>query len=512
MPSEDQPGQPSRSRDHLILGLAVVAAASLEPFLRFANANRHEPFDTRQLAVYALLTLAAGVAVYLVGVFIAKARPGQLAIAIAVGILLFFRFQLVRDRVGGAPELVQLALWLALAAASCIAAYFLARREVVRRFVSLFVIILALLPGLQYLLVETGGDEPVEALPPLDLAEVADLSLVASRPNIYFFILDEYARGDYLDSIYGFDNSEFLAELEERGFQVGADSYSAYETTIFSIPAVLQMDYPITEDTDLSNGMGVYTSAPLDDGALVRGLGELGYSYAYSETGAFHWARCEASGADLCIPPRTGGRTFDEMQVRILLETPLRLFGIAEAAVKDPRYAVSELSADSGIDEPFFLFAHVLSPHPPHVWPEGCEDQAHPGVDRAVEPYLKELRCVNGFMIEAIDEILAVDPDAVIVVQGDHGSKVDGAEISDEDLVAQRYAILDAMRLPEGCSRPGGVEVNVNTFRVVLACLAGEPPSLLEARAYTDPLGPGGLAPVEGATWVDADDAVGPGG
>ena len=42
-------------------------------------------------------------------------------------------------------------------------------------------------------------------------------SEVAEKPDIYYLIFDRYARADQLASVYGYDNSAFLAALRQRG-------------------------------------------------------------------------------------------------------------------------------------------------------------------------------------------------------------------------------------------------------------------------------------------------------
>ena len=56
-------------------------------------------------------------------------------------------------------------------------------------------------------------------------------------PDIYFIILDAYAREDILREIYNFDNSEFLDFMEDSGFYVAAKSISNYGQTGLSLGA-----------------------------------------------------------------------------------------------------------------------------------------------------------------------------------------------------------------------------------------------------------------------------------
>jgi hypothetical protein len=88
-----------------------------------------------------------------------------------------------------------------------------------------------------------------------------------------------------------------------------------------------------------------------------------------------------------------------------------------------------------------------------------------------------------------MDQILAVDPEAIVIVQSDHGSELltnwylELDEWSDEAL-AERYSVLNAVRLPEGCDTLEPDEPLVNTYRIVFACLEDTEPARLDTRAF----------------------------
>ncbi len=62
-------------------------------------------------------------------------------------------------------------------------------------------------------------------------------------PDIYFIVLDGYARADVLAEHYAFDNGPFVRGLEQRGFQVADASRSNYNWTFLSLASTLNMDY-----------------------------------------------------------------------------------------------------------------------------------------------------------------------------------------------------------------------------------------------------------------------------
>ncbi len=61
------------------------------------------------------------------------------------------------------------------------------------------------------------------------------------HPDIYYIILDGYTRADILQELYNYDNSDFLNELEKRGFYIAHSSRANYTDTVYSIASSLNM-------------------------------------------------------------------------------------------------------------------------------------------------------------------------------------------------------------------------------------------------------------------------------
>ena len=75
-----------------------------------------------------------------------------------------------------------------------------------------------------------------------DKAISSDVLLSSSDlvyPDIYYIILDSYAREDVLLDVYGHDNSEFLNQLREMGFYIADCSQSNYSKTTHSLSSTL---------------------------------------------------------------------------------------------------------------------------------------------------------------------------------------------------------------------------------------------------------------------------------
>ena len=73
---------------------------------------------------------------------------------------------------------------------------------------------------------------------------LASESIAETKPDIFYIILDGYARGDTLEAIYNVDNDPFLDSLRNKGFYIADHSLSNYSTTLKSLTASLNMLFP----------------------------------------------------------------------------------------------------------------------------------------------------------------------------------------------------------------------------------------------------------------------------
>jgi hypothetical protein len=148
-------------------------------------------------------------------------------------------------------------------------------------------------------------------------------------------------------------------------------------------------------------------------------------------------------------------------------------------------------------DQPNFVFAHVMAPHPPFFLDPTCEtiysrnrsgvlfSRRTDDVDNRRQAYLEQATCLNDFMIDLSDKL---DPSAVVVFVADHGTDQrnqlarDPSSWSHEDLV-ERFNIFLAVRGEPGCS-VGDRVVTPNIFRRLLSCMSVETLEDLDPRVF----------------------------
>ena len=484
------------------------------PFVSFLGHNQEDaPLYWNTVALSGLIFVALLAAAAAVGrLLFRRAEFARIANPLAVGAVCFFNYLALAgplSELGISLGTVKLAIWGVLTLAVMTAAWRLSRHAQTSLVLCVVAAVMVAVPAVQLVLFALGTRSDAGAT---SAASVERIESDAAQPNVYWIVLDAYARADVLEAYLGHRNDRLLEALRTRGFFVADRAFSNYASTSLSLSTTATMDYylPVGEKLHAS----LWTARlqgfnPVVDRFLARG-----YAYVHAEPGGNNLkTRCGGREA-LCITAKARGAvSINEAEVALLQLTPLypvvrRLLpdflsfdftSLADVAAKlEPRRGT-----------PLFVFAHVLSPHPPPRYNPDCSpigrvewDLAGDDNERFIEAYLTDLRCLNPDLMRFVDTVLAKDPtDPIIIVQGDHGFRgppipatPEAAAVLDPRLL--RHAILHAMRLPARCAKTlDHAFSSVNTFRVVFACLGDVGLEPLPDRLFAH--GPGGVTPLE---------------
>jgi hypothetical protein len=334
--------------------------------------------------------------------------------------------------------------------------------------------------------------------------EVKTIAADHERPDIYYIILDGYARTDVMRELFGFDNRPFLERLRKRGFYVADQSTANYCQTPLSLSSSMNGVYlndripPTARDkSQLSRWIG--------DGTVVRTLRGLGYRFVTFATG---FEETEQPHADVYLSPSPYISAFHRM---IINRTPL-VWAVPGEQHRDEfdfmrertLFLLDQVPRLAREEQPTFTFAHILSPHPPFVFGENGEDVSPHGRlcqltdgDHYREIYGDRHTYATGYRNQAafitarvesmIDRILANSRrPPVIILQSDHGSGLNLSTNSVEQTdLHERMSILNAYYLP-GAEKPALYPSisPVNSFRVVFNAYFKAGLELLPDRSY----------------------------
>ncbi|HOJ32045.1 MAG TPA: hypothetical protein PKY35_13865 [Candidatus Hydrogenedentes bacterium] len=260
-------------------------------------------------------------------------------------------------------------------------------------------------------------------------------------PDIYFIVLDAYARADMLEQYYGINNEPFLNALRERGFFIANQSHTIYTDTILSLPACLNMDYieNIFQDNQIKRNeiealcqVGKVHHLLKEQGYLLAGFDS---EFRFSQPGEV-FDRVMRFQKPWWVPT--------EFENLLLDFTPLlrvlRYAGVDFSHEMWRRHILYMLEhlhvpASESPERPVFVQAHIVAPHAPFVFrsdgtarePSGTftlNPSADPGqsLELYVRLYAEQVLGLNSHVLPAIDRILALpNRRAIIALVSDHG-------------------------------------------------------------------------------------------
>lgn len=319
----------------------------------------------------------------------------------------------------------------------------------------------------------------------VDVATLGDkVSVLGYNPDIYYIIVDGYARADVLREYYGFDNSEFLDGLEKRGFSVNDSSRTNYYWTFLSLASSLNFDYlqdiasPVFENPVLMAGRNGYEPIGrlAQDNRAARFLRARGYKFVHVRSSAHPTITNPYADEEVSCD----SSLFEEEFFRTLTEISW-LKAIGGMATTDLAachlerlQAVGDQAKEPG---PKFVFAHFLPPHHPYLFDRHGNVLKHVTLSNQFDfqarlwedkqGYLEQVQYTNRSVTELIDRILAEsEKPPIIIVQSDHGPNLVGG-LSGAEARALRFANFGAYLLPGAKDLMPRDTAPVNQFRYI---------------------------------------------
>lgn len=340
------------------------------------------------------------------------------------------------------------------------------------------------------------------------------------KPDVYYIIVDAYARADVLEEYYDYDNRPFLNDLRDRGFFVADRARANYNQTLMTLTANLNLAYLDWAFDDPEESKQLFArltrtrptiAFALANNQVMAFLKQFGYTTVAFSTGV---SQTEFRHADIFFETADA---FNEFESVLFGGTPLphlieRLTGAQPEIVLYRNRVLHTFRELRGLDDrysPKFVFAHFISPHPPFVfrrdgslntsktntWNTGYKGVFAIGhtVSREEyqEGYRDQVHYLNIELLKTIDSIRDTNPDAIIVLQSDHGpgSMTDWNDPANTN-VHERLAILTAYYFPDGdYDALNNGMTPVNTFRIIFNKYFGTDMPILENKSYMATLG-----------------------
>lgn len=486
----------------------------LFPLIYLWNSNKNQIYP-RDTGLAFLLTAAFIIIVWLIFLLIYR-QPVRASLGSSIVYILFFSFGHVFNLIAQSPQLLAafgfmklLALYILLGAA---AFYALHRVRMVPaatvQALNLITVILMAFNLFQISQSEAAKNQksaPMNAAQP-SASEGSVTKGQSTRPDIYYIILDAYSRQDVLKKITGFDNSEFINALRDRGFYVADCANSNYNGTLISMSSSLNYAYH-DKNADLENEPELFNE--LKNNRIRYDLQKFGYKFVTTK-GYSSFNDIQQSDIylnyleDAGMQDTLAQSRFTQMYLETTLLRPAyelykldpakygRLAGWlmlsdnendqnweARFWYNQTKYVFSSLEKFPEKDGPFFVYAHINAPHGPIVFDRNGNFRFTPNADDKASLYVDTVIYLNSRVLELVDTLIKkseVPP--IIIIQGDHGAHKLSSGVD-------RNKILNAYYFPQEMKdKLYSTITPVNTFRLILRDLFHQNIDLLPDTVY----------------------------
>ena len=325
-----------------------------------------------------------------------------------------------------------------------------------------------------------------DAMAAYETAEILDKIPLQNKPDIYFILADGYGSIAYLNQ-NGIDISGFKNFLDSSGFRSYDEVFSNYQTTTASMSAMLNMEhhyYASTRKFSEIGKVGRYVIGGNNN--LVRYLKANNYQIEYIHQGSY--LLLHGCGADHCYPdlPFAGAKTV----IRHAIPGFLR-FGMFwdKRSLDDVQQDVIRLlQAEKTSGDARFQYIHLYRPsHTPNIQMGSCDQVEQ------LKLYSERVAAINTYLQALVTDIISRDPEAVVVIAGDHGPFIFRQCSRNTDLnqladYRDRAGVMTAIRWPKEYDGKydNQISTSINLFKYILASLAENSDEFISTLAADD--------------------------
>lgn len=488
-----------------IISIFSLFLVCLWPFINILNQNKQVVFNLSPVFLYVTLLFAIGLFLSMLGRIVFRTGFSRLVLTGSVGLVFLFSYsQLigVLTKQGLIPLVIFgipmhfTAMWTIVVVFICFLVWRKSHIFAVQYVFLVFFSIMTIIPLIEVLYYfNQNQNQNHEAL---NLTRK-----FKKHNNVYFLLMDAYARSDTLKEVTGFDNAPFLQALSKKGFYVARDSFSNYHFTLASLSSTFSMAYHKlpTNKNELINQRDNFNIPLQWNNAVVNIFRSNGYKFILAPSG--RWSEIDCNGTeDLCLAPHAN----TEFIVKVISMTPLiKWIG----KIKFPYLELDDVkkAVESFPNQSKFIFAHFAQVHDT-VYNEDCSWRmsGDPMICSSATKnnYKNSVNCVNQKLLQFIDYLKINDPSAIIIIMADHGpTVVDEAEnpeactywlknFWDLEIKSHRdfrntFGILMAIKLPslsEGSDYIYDSISPVNLFRAIIAYLKDEKPEYIRDKSF----------------------------
>lgn len=354
--------------------------------------------------------------------------------------------------------------------------------------------------------------------PDLNISFFTDQQIEANAiyqkiPNFYFILLDGMTSLAFLENKFKAPHTDqFRNLLKSSNYYLAENAWSSYNVTHLTLASIFQLSYLVRPEDPKYHRLNKFYPAIIDartSGRSLTTLEKVLYSLGYEIyfTGN-KWLPCFMTKfpcAEEKIPWHA--KFFNNYTLSTYLQSSLLLKVINYFTTSKITREFKEKFDSSYNDsiakflkvhpsllnqqKPVAFFIHNMIPHPPYVTDQCIPidlDTSKFSTEQLIPMYVESTKCVYKRVEEFIQSIEKNDPNAVVVIQGDHGSGYFSdmflnAETHDANV--ERFSIFHSIKAPEACRKFFYPSMGtINGLKLALGCLMNRKVNLEDDYSY----------------------------
>jgi hypothetical protein len=478
----------------ILPGLAIF----LVPFFSFLS-----PINLKQASTHLISNIAGSllliflvliVICFLISIVVSKLwgkKIKNLFLLLCFGFYLLFLYLPIRSYLFAGSSYIAVAVTLGAMFTLWLATFYLACKfdQIVKRLIVVFSILMltnSIFPMVGYFYNEYLPEESVDQKVEYQVETIKHTN--RSERNIYYIILDGMKSVEEARRTGILDEKTVIPRIEGLGLRYIEKSLSSYNITHLSLASIFSVDYHTRENSERYRSRREFFPFLLTRDE-IRILKAPLLSYLEQANSSLLWV---GNNWGICRAKQTFGPSLGRVNCITNGKFKENVFGLSIFYETTPFGTLNRLMGVDNDDalsrfqlylqgfgvpkKPSFNFIHHLSPHPPYRFTKTCEQldlYETDGIKGYRDNYLCTLLKVEEFM----KKINILDPEAIVVIQADHGwyeTKDDLWLPDDPEFIKGMGRIFNAIKAPDSCfQKYGKPKTNVNTIRFVLNCAYG---------------------------------------
>lgn len=369
--------------------------------------------------------LGGGIVICIVALFLLKNRSKSILFA-NIAMLLFMNFNILLKPIKAIIPQMRKAYFLIILMIVLLGIFIIIKRSVVEFFhINLIMVItFSALIFVNFLGALPQILEREEII--FDNNDIANMEFTKDKPNVYYLFFDEYPGFESVKRYYDYDNAEFEKFLLDTGFNISYQSMnteSIWTSTI--LPNLLNLSYVASDEQASRDNLAKTESAAMY---------QLFWKNGYEVNLINHTSQLKETDCNVL----NTGQKKETLSTYIIANSIFEEIDsaidwvIEKATAKNRHYGLELLKIFECLkdcvnhldkDSPTLTVSYICSPHTYFVLDANGNllplEKDTDWKDKSV--FLGQMEYTTKCIQETVQNILTKDPDALIIIQSDHG-------------------------------------------------------------------------------------------